>query len=80
LHSGPEKTETGERAAERRKLQAKVDTASRPDFVGPPVAENKENIQTGPPKPKLRTSSDSLGPVPAVEPPLPGQEAPKPNQ
>jgi outer membrane protein assembly factor BamD len=80
LRSGPEKTETGERITERRKLQAKVDTASRPDFVGPPVVEPKEDVQTGPAKPKLRTSSDGIAPVPAVEPPLPGQDAPKPNQ
>ncbi|MEP6667884.1 MAG: outer membrane protein assembly factor BamD [Chthoniobacter sp.] len=77
LRAGPERTETGARAQERRKLQAKVDTVSRPDYVGPPVAEIKEKIQTGPAKPKLRTSPDSLGPVPAVEPPLPGQDTPK---
>ncbi|MDR3403168.1 MAG: outer membrane protein assembly factor BamD [Chthoniobacter sp.] len=77
LRAGPERTETGARAQERRKLQAKVDTVSRPDYVGPPVAEIKEKIQTGPAKPKLRTSPDNLGPVPAVEPPLPGQDTPK---
>ena len=80
LRAGPERTETGARAQERRKLQAKVDTSSRPDYVGPPVAELKAKIETGPAKPKLRTSPDSLGPVPAVEPPLPGQETPKPRQ
>ena len=36
LRAGPEKAETGERAAARRKLQARVDTVSRPDYVGPP--------------------------------------------
>jgi outer membrane protein assembly factor BamD len=77
LRAGPERTETGNRAVERRKLQAKVDTASRPDYVGPPVAEVKQKIETGPAKPKLRASPDNLGPVPAVEPPLPGQEPPK---
>jgi outer membrane protein assembly factor BamD len=73
LRSGPERTETGARAAQRRKLQAKVDTASRPDYVGPPVTvpEEKEKIVTGPSKPKLRTSPGNIGPVPAVEPPLP---------
>jgi outer membrane protein assembly factor BamD len=79
LRAGPEKTETGARAAERRKMQAKVDTTSRPDYVGPPPIALQQRIETGPPKPKLRTSPDSLGPVPAVEPPLPGQDAPKPN-
>lgn len=81
LKSGPEKTETGARAQEHRKMQAKVDVASRPDYVGPPVVVPKEKIDTAPAKPKLRTSPDNLGPVPAVEPPLPGQDAaPKPTQ
>lgn len=79
LRAGPEKTETGSRAAERRKMQAKVDTASRPDYVGPPVAALQQKIETGPSKPKLRTSPGSIGPVPAVEPPLPGADTPKPN-
>lgn len=81
LRAGPEKTETGTRAAERRKMQAKVDTASRPDYVGPPVVAQTK-IETGPSKPKLRTTPNSLGPVPAVEPPLPGTgaDATKPNQ
>lgn len=74
LRAGPEKTETGNRALERRKLQAKVDTASRPDYVGPPVAELKQKVESAPAKPKLRTSPDNLGPVPAVEPPLPGSD------
>ena len=78
LRAGPERTETGNRAQERRKLQAKVDTASRPDYVGPPVAVVKEKVESAPAKPKLRTSPDSLGPVPAVEPALPGQDAGKP--
>ena len=78
LRAGPEKTETGARAEERRKLQAKVDTASRPDYVGPPVEVPKVAVETAPAKPKLRTSPDNLGPVPAVEPPLPGSDANKP--
>jgi len=69
LRAGPERTETGARAAQRRKLQAKVDTASRPDYVGPPVVMPEEKIVTGPARPKLRTSPGSIGP--AVEPPLP---------
>jgi len=78
LRAGPERVENGTRAQEHRKLQAKVDTASRPDYVGPPVEVPKDNTETAPSKPKLRTSPDSLGPVPAVEPPLPGQDASKP--
>ncbi len=79
LRAGPEKTETGARVVEHRKMQAKVDTASRPDYVGPPVAVVQQKVETGPPKPKLRTSPANIGPVPPVEPPLPGADAPKPN-
>lgn len=72
LHSGPERAETGERAVARRKLQAKVDTASRPDYVGPPVVIAEQKIENAPSnRPALRTSPGNLGP--AVEPPLPGQ-------
>ena len=79
LQAGPERTETGERAQKSRKLQAQVDTASRPDYLGPPVTRP---VETAPPKPKLRTSPDGLTPatpskpgtpVPPVEPPLPAQ-------
>ena len=79
LHAGPERTETGERAIKSRKLQAQVDTASRPDYLGPPVVVPD---QVAPQKPKVRTSTQDVGPVPsgpagpagpAVEPPLPAQ-------
>ena len=70
LQSGPERAETGERAVARRKLQAKVDTASRPDYVGPPVVIAEQKVETAPARPQLRTSPGSIGP--AVEPPLPG--------
>jgi len=79
LQPGPERTETGARAQKERKLQAQVDTASRPDYLGPPVTPP---VETAPAKPKLRTSTDDLNPppegtpapkVPAVEPPLPAQ-------
>jgi outer membrane protein assembly factor BamD len=78
LRAGPEKTETGTRAKERRKLQARIDTVSRPDYVGPPVVVPE--VETGPSKPKLRTSPDGLAPVPAVEPPLPSGKEKLPNQ
>ena len=71
LRSAPEKAETGAKAATRRKLQAKVDTSSRPDYVGPPVVVRQPD-EVAPGRPKLRTSP--IGPVPAVEPPLPAQE------
>lgn len=71
LRAAPERAETGARAQIRRKLQAKVDTASRPDYAGPPVIvpEPEEPVSTS--RPKLRTSPQHIGPVPAVEPPLP---------
>lgn len=83
LRSAPEKAETGAKVATRRKLQAKVETASRPDYVGPPVTLPPTPDEVAPGRPKLRTSP--IGPVPAVEPPLPAQDLnsagdePKPN-
>jgi len=68
LHPGPERTETGERARLNRKLQAKVDTTARPDYVGPAVVVPDE---VAPKKPKVRTAPGDTGPVPAVEPALP---------
>jgi outer membrane protein assembly factor BamD len=75
LRAGPEKTETGARAQERRKLQARVDTVSRPDYVGPPVI-----VPDNGPGKKLRTSPDGIGPVPTVEPPLPSGKEKLPTQ
>ena len=37
LKIGTENPETGLTQAERRRMQAQVDTTSRPDFVGPPA-------------------------------------------
>jgi len=76
IQPGPEKTETGARAAAERRLQAQVETASRSDYLGPPVAQPTPPPaeSSGPPAPPLRTSPDDLGPQPpAVEPPLPAQ-------
>jgi outer membrane protein assembly factor BamD len=74
LEPGPEKTETGSTAQERRRMQAQVETASRADYLGPPVAQpTPAPEETAPPKPALRTSPDDLAPVPPVEPPLPAQ-------
>jgi outer membrane protein assembly factor BamD len=76
LEPGPEKTENGARAQEARKMQAQVDTASRSDFLGPPVAEPTPPPvpdETAPGKPQLRSSPDDMNPLPAVEPPLPKQ-------
>jgi outer membrane protein assembly factor BamD len=68
LRAGPERTETGKRARESRKLQAQIDTAARPDYLGPPVPEEPE-----PDRPKLRGSSEDIVPIPAVEPELPSR-------
>src|SRR5688500_3415646 len=60
LKAGPERAETGQKAAVRRRLQAKVDTASRPDYVGPPVAMPPRPDEVAPGRPRLRSSP--LGP------------------
>lgn len=69
LKSGPETAETGAKAQERRKMQAQVDTASRPDYAGPPAPVVPD--ETAPEKPKLRTSGQPAAPAP--EPALPSQ-------
>ena len=86
LTAGPEKAETGAKAATERRLQAQVQTSSRSDYVGPPVAEptpTPEPDQTPPPPSNLRTAPSDLNPAtpadqpapdqPPVEPALPGQ-------
>jgi outer membrane protein assembly factor BamD len=77
LQAGPEQPETGAKAQEQRRMQAQVATASRSDYLGPPVAEPTPAPaadETAPPKPALRSSPDDLEPPPpAVEPPLPAQ-------
>jgi len=88
LRPGPERTETGERARARRRLQAQVDTSARPDFNGPPMAIVPDEV--APSKPRLRTSGgssrsrggDNSAPaeyVPPVEPALPAAEDVAPN-
>jgi len=79
LKSAPERAETGVKAATRRRLQAKVDTAARPDYVGPAVTLPPAPDEVAPGRPKLRTAP--IGTVPAVEPELPqGGEAPFPGE
>jgi outer membrane protein assembly factor BamD len=76
LEPGPEKTETGARAAEQRRLQAQVETASRSDYLGPPVPQPTPPPaeSSAPSAPPLRTSPDDLTPPqPPVEPSLPSQ-------
>jgi len=69
LKAGPERAETGAKAAARRRLQAKVETVSRPDYAGPPVTLPPAPDEVAPGRPRLRTSP--IGPVPTVEPELP---------
>lgn len=75
LRPAPELAETGGKAQERRKMQAQVDTAARPDYAGPPaptLPATKE--ETAPQKPQLRTSGAPAEALPATpEPALPAQ-------
>ena len=70
LRAGPETAETGSKVQARRKMQAQVDTASRPDYAGPPAPTVPD--ETAPEKPKLRTGTTSPLP-PSPEPALPSQ-------
>ncbi len=65
LRSGPEKAESGEMALARRRAQARVDVASRPDFNGPyiPLPPLPDDG-----RPRLRTPGP-MGPI--TEPALP---------
>jgi outer membrane protein assembly factor BamD len=71
LRTGPEKAETGEKAALRRRLQAQVETASLADFNGPPRRDIVPDELPVVNKPKLRTGSRDVAPMPSVEPALP---------
>jgi outer membrane protein assembly factor BamD len=62
LKIGTENPETGQTQAERRRLQAQVDTTSRPDFVGPPAP----------------TPTPSPSPSPAANPANPASPAANP--
>lgn len=75
LRAGPERADTGARAKERRKLQAQVETASRPDYAGPPVPRPAvEPDEVAPEGPRLRS------PRGIVEPTLPSGPAPADTQ
>lgn len=73
LRTGPERAETGEKAALRRRLQAQVETSALSDFNGPPrrdVAPDELPVVS---KPRLRTEARDVRPLPVVEPALPTQ-------
>jgi outer membrane protein assembly factor BamD len=71
LRTGPEQAETGEKAALRRRLQAQVETSSLADFNGPSRRDIVPDELPVVSKPKLRTDSRDVAPMPAVEPALP---------
>ena len=66
LRSGPERAQTGDMALARRRAQARVDVASRPDYNGPyvPLPPLPDDG-----RPRLRTPLAPMGPI--TEPPLP---------
>ncbi|MGH8048591.1 MAG: tetratricopeptide repeat protein [Chthoniobacterales bacterium] len=68
IYTGPEKAETGEKAALRRRLQAQVETSSLADFDGPPkrdIVPDELPAQ----QPQMRTNMDDLKPLPAEDEP-----------
>lgn len=77
LRSGPERVETGERAAMRRRLASQVETSALSNYAGPPVSSVAPPEELPPPRPQLRTSVQDVRPVgtdanlPPVEPELP---------
>jgi len=77
LRSGPERAETGERAAMRRRMQNQVETSALSNYAGPPVDKVEPPEELPAPRPQVRTSSNDVQPLkpdeklPAVEPELP---------
>lgn len=70
LRSGPDKAETGEKVALRRRLQAEVETSALSNFAGPSRRDIvADELPT--PKPRLRTNVRDVQPLPPVEPGLP---------
>ncbi|MCK9590270.1 MAG: outer membrane protein assembly factor BamD, partial [Terrimicrobiaceae bacterium] len=73
LRTGPERAETGEKAALRRRLQAQVETSALSDFNGPPRRDVVPDELPIVSKPKLRTDMRDVRPLPSIEPALPTQ-------
>jgi outer membrane protein assembly factor BamD len=71
LRTGPEQLQTGETAALRRRLQAQVETSALADFNGPPTRDIVPDELPMVSKPRLRTESRDVAPMPSVEPSLP---------
>jgi outer membrane protein assembly factor BamD len=71
LRTGPERAETGEKLATRRRLQAQVETSALADFSGPPTRDIVPDELPTDSRPRMRTNVDDVRPLPAVEPTLP---------
>lgn len=71
LRTGPERAETGEKAALRRRLQAQVETSALADFNGPSRRDIVPDELPVVSKPRMRTETRDVRPLPAVEPALP---------
>ena len=73
LRTGPERAETGEKVALRRRMQAQIETSALANFNGPPRGDLVPDELPVVSKPKLRTDMRDVRPLPAVEPALPTQ-------
>src|SRR6202035_4319771 len=76
LQIGTETAESGQTVAERRKLQAQVDTAARSDFVGPPATTPTPAATPGltpAQKKQPLTPQKDVAPTAPTEPNLPTQ-------
>ncbi len=73
LRTGPERAETGEKVALRRRLQAQVETPALADYNGPSRRDIVPDELPIVSKPKFRTESRDVRPLPSVEPALPTQ-------
>ena len=67
LRAGPERAQSGDMALARRRAQARVDVASRPDYNGPYIPLPPIPGDDG--RPRMRTPPGVIGPV--SEPALP---------
>jgi hypothetical protein len=76
LQNGTETAKTDKTIAERRKLLAQLDTAARPDFVGPPAptpTPSASPVLTPAQKNEPLTPQKGVAPTAPPEPNLPTQ-------
>ena len=67
LRAGPDRAQSGDMALARRRAQARVDVASRPDYNGPYIP--MPTLPGDDSRPRLRTTPGVIGPI--TEPALP---------